>query len=109
MSPTSSELHDEIRELNLSYLVLAQRMLREDREAGMYRLGISVELAEVIEKLTLAQVVKLSASSILLCRFRFHDHAVLSALADKGARAPERTAAIHQAIVLAGQPVEGVA
>ncbi|MEX3556364.1 MAG: flagellar transcriptional regulator FlhD [Burkholderia gladioli] len=106
MTPTSSELHDEIRELNLSYLMLAQRMLREDREAGMYRLGISIELAEIIEKFAMAQVVKLSASTILLCRFRFRDHAVLAALTEKKGKVAEQTAAMHQAIVLAGQRVE---
>jgi flagellar transcriptional activator FlhD len=84
-------------------------MLREDRAEGMYRLGISVELAEVIENFTLAQVVKLSATPVLLCRLRFDDHAVLSALVDKRTSALERMAAIHQAIVLAGEPVEGMA
>jgi flagellar transcriptional activator FlhD len=106
MDLASSGLHSEIRELNLSYLLLAQRMLWEDREAGMYRLGFSAELADVIANLTMAQIVRLSASATVLCRFRFNDHAVLSALTDKGAKAPEQVTGIHHAVVLAGQPVE---
>ncbi|TKC90145.1 flagellar transcriptional regulator FlhD [Trinickia terrae] len=106
MGLASSELHDEVKELNLSYLMLAQRMLRDDKEAGMYRLGFSVEVADVVAKLTMAQILRLSTSATLLCRFRFNDHAVLSALADKRSKVPQQTAGIHQAIVLAGQTVE---
>ncbi len=32
---------DEIREANLTYLILAQRLLREDRAEAMFRLGVS--------------------------------------------------------------------
>ncbi|MFP3624382.1 flagellar transcriptional regulator FlhD, partial [Burkholderia sp. SIMBA_051] len=41
----SSETLDSIREINLSYIMLAQRMLREDKAVGMFRLGLSSELA----------------------------------------------------------------
>ena len=103
---TTSEMLNEIREVNLSYLLLAQRLLREDKPMGMFRMGISDQLADVIANLSLAQTVKLAASSQVLCRFRFDDHAVLSALADKG-----KTSAIaqaHSAILMASQPVEQV-
>jgi flagellar transcriptional activator FlhD len=106
MDLVSSGLHGEVRELNLSYLVLAQRMLREDRETGMYRLGLSVEVAAIVQELTMAQIVRLSSSATLLCRFRFNDHAMLSALTEKGAKLPEQMTGIHQAVVLAGQAVE---
>ncbi len=103
--PTASLL-GEVKDLNLSYLVLAQRMLREDRVAGMYRLGFSDEVASVIEKLTMAQIVRLSLSNQLLCRFRFDDRAILGALADKGR--PALVSHAHAAIVLAGQDAEGL-
>lgn len=38
---SNHDIPTEIRELNMSYLLLAQRMLREDRDTGMFRLGIS--------------------------------------------------------------------
>ncbi|MGF6569879.1 flagellar transcriptional activator FlhD [Paraburkholderia fungorum] len=100
----NSDMLSEIREVNLSYLLLAQRLLREDKPMGMFRMGISDQLADVLANLSLAQTVKLAASNQVLCRFRFDDHAVLSALADKGKSAA--VAQAHSAILMAGQPVE---
>lgn len=73
---------------------------------GMFRMGISQELADVLGNLTLAQTVKLAASNQMLCRFRFDDHALLSSLADKGRS--DVVAHAHSAILMAGQQVEGV-
>ena len=74
---------------------------------GMFRMGISDQLADVIANLSLAQTVKLAASSQVLCRFRFDDHAVLSALADKG-KTSSAVAQAHSAILMASQPVEQI-
>ena len=38
----------DIREANLSYLMLAQSLIRSDREQALYRLGISEESAAMI-------------------------------------------------------------
>ncbi|WP_413187903.1 flagellar transcriptional regulator FlhD [Paraburkholderia sacchari] len=97
----SSETLDSIREINLSYLMLAQRMLREDKPVGMFRLGLSSELADLLSGLSLAQIVKLAASDQLLCSFRFDDHVMLSALTQTSRHAD--VAATHTAILLAGQ------
>lgn len=105
-STVSSEMLTEIKEVNLSYLLLVQRLLREDKAMGMFRMGVSQEMADVLSNLTLAQTVKLSASNQILCRFRFDDHAFLSALADKGRSAA--TTLAHAAIVMAGQPAESL-
>jgi flagellar transcriptional activator FlhD len=102
----SSDMLNEIKEVNLSYLLLAQRLLRDDKPMGMFRMGISEQLADVLINLTLAQTVKLSASNQLLCRFRFDDHAILSSLADKGK--PTSVSQAHSAILMAGQPVEQI-
>ncbi|WP_153101589.1 flagellar transcriptional regulator FlhD [Paraburkholderia hayleyella] len=83
MSATN-EMLDEIREMNLSYLLLAQRLLREDKPAAMTRMGLAQPLAEVLLDLSLAQVAKLAASNQVLCRFRFDDHVILSSLAARG-------------------------
>ncbi|HZZ13810.1 MAG TPA: flagellar transcriptional regulator FlhD [Paraburkholderia sp.] len=100
---TTTEMLSEIRDVNLSYLLLAQRLLREDKPMGMFRMGISDQLADVLASLSLAQTVKLAASNQMLCRFRFDDHAVLSALAEKGRSSA--VAQAHSAILMAGQPV----
>ena len=100
----SSEMLAEIKEINLSYLLLAQRLLREDKGMGMFRMGIAEDIADMLANLTLAQVVKLAASNQILCRFRFDDRTFLSALADKGRGTA--TAQAHAAILMAGQPAE---
>ena len=43
-----SETLESIRVINLSYLSLAQRLLRADRAEGMARLGLSTQVADVI-------------------------------------------------------------
>jgi flagellar transcriptional activator FlhD len=100
----SSETLDSIREINLSYIMLAQRMLREDKPVGMFRLGLSSELADLLAGLSLAQIVKLASSDQLLCFFRFNDHSMLSALTHSAKNA--EVAQTHAAILLAGQPAE---
>ena len=38
---TTTQLHEGIRDINLSYLMLAQQMVRADKSAAVYRLGLS--------------------------------------------------------------------
>lgn len=100
----SSETADFIRDINLSYIMLAQRMLHEDKAIGMFRLGLSTEVADLLGGLSLAQCVKLASSDQLLCGFRFNEHAMLVALTQTVKSTD--VAATHAAILLAGQPVE---
>ncbi|MES2362338.1 MAG: flagellar transcriptional regulator FlhD [Pseudomonadota bacterium] len=95
---------NEIGDLNLAYLLLAQRLVREDLATAMFRLGLSRELADLLGNLSLSQIVKLAASSLLLCRFRFDDHPVLSALTSDGKNLALQQA--HAAILLSGQQIE---
>lgn len=81
---THSSTLSEIEEVNLSFLLLAQRLVREDRTMGMRRMGLSEPLADLLAGLSVAQTVRLAASNQVLCRFRFDDHAILSSLVDKG-------------------------
>lgn len=94
---------EEIKEVNLSYILLAQRLIRMDKTEAMYRLGISEQVAAILDGLTLAQTVKLATTNQLLCQFRFNDHTILSALGDKGR--VQSMMSTHAAIVMAGQPV----
>jgi flagellar transcriptional activator FlhD len=75
-----TEASASIREINLSYITLAQRLLQEDRPVGMRHLGLSDEIADILTGLSQPQVVKLAAADHLLCSFRFNDHAMLAAL-----------------------------
>lgn len=69
-----------IREMNLAYLLLIQRLLAEDKTTAMSALGVSPGVAEVLLALSLAELTRLASVSQILCSFRFHDHAFLSAL-----------------------------
>lgn len=69
-----------IHEMNLSYLLLIQRLLAEDKATGMSSLGVSSEVADLLMALSLKELVRLASVSQVLCSFRFHDHTVLSAL-----------------------------
>jgi len=70
----------DIKEVNLSYLLLAQRLLRENFAVGMFRLGCSQSVAQVLLDLSPAQLVKLAGSNTLICGFRLDDCKLLSAL-----------------------------
>jgi flagellar transcriptional activator FlhD len=103
----STQLLNEVREANLTYLMLAQHLLREDRETAMYRLGIGADVAELLEGLTAAQLSKLSVSSTLLCRFRCDDRMVLEALSGYGRQ--RILGESHAAILMSGQPAATMA
>ncbi|WP_423760089.1 flagellar transcriptional regulator FlhD [Burkholderia sp. NLJ2] len=64
------DIFDVIAEFNRAYLVLAQRMLRIDREEGKRQLGISDEIAASIVSLTLEQIDELATGGELVCEFR---------------------------------------
>ena len=94
----------EIGDLNLTYLLLAQRLVREDAASAMFRLGLSREVADLLGNLSLSQIVKLASSSLFLCRLRFDDQPILSALTQDGKSLPLQQA--HAAIVLSGQRID---
>ena len=106
-------LMTEIREANLSYLILAQRLIRADRAQALYRLGVSEDTAELIEALTPTQLMKVAGGSTLLCRMRFDDEIVWSLLADhgrKGEGSGEAASAsrLHASILMAGNLAEAI-
>jgi len=103
----SEQLTNEIREANLSYLMLAQSMLREDRATAMYRLGITEEVADMLEQLSPAQVVRMAGSTMLLFRFRFDDSLIVDMLSDYGKG--KLMAGTHAALLMAAQPAAGIA
>ena len=104
---TPEHILAEIREANLSYLMLAQTLIRTDREQALYRLGVSEETASMIGMLTPAQMMKIAAGNTLLCRFRMDDDIVWSLLTSHGkSAANEGTSRLHASILLAGRHQE---
>lgn len=89
----------EIKELNLAFLMLAQQMLRDDRETAMFRLGIGDEVADLIEGLSSTRLVRMATGQMLLPGFRFDDAMLAGLLAGEG-RDPA-SSSLHAAIVAA--------
>jgi flagellar transcriptional activator FlhD len=102
----NNAVQDEIRELNLAYLMLAQRMLNEDREGGMFRLGISAEAAELLVGLSSAQLLRMASSQMVLARFRFGDEFLTGLLAGRGR--DQASSSLHAAILATSAPVAGL-
>jgi len=98
---------EEIREVNLSYMLLAQQLLREDKIAAMYRLGINQDLADILERLSSSQLMKMAASNMLLCRLRFDDSLIAEMLSSHSR--DQAVSHSHATILMAGQPAEAVA
>jgi flagellar transcriptional activator FlhD len=104
---TADQILAEIREANLSYLMLAQSLIRTDREQALYRLGISEETAGLIDTLTPAQMMKIASGNTLLCRFRMDDDLVWNLLTSHGkAAANDGVGRLHASILMAGRHQE---
>ncbi|MGA7180197.1 MAG: flagellar transcriptional regulator FlhD [Thiobacillaceae bacterium] len=103
----SDELMAEIREINLSYLMLAQQMIRQDKTMAAFRLGIGQDVADLVGSLSPAQVLKLARSGMLLSRLRFDDDTVLDMLANY--TKDRSLAQSHAAILMAGQELAALA
>ena len=60
---TTEQLLDETREANPSYLFLAQHLIRKDCGEALYWLGISEDVAEILDGLTTAQILMPGAAA----------------------------------------------
>ena len=103
----ADQILNEIREANLSYLMLAQSLIRADREQALYRLGIGEESAALIALLTPAQMMKIASGNTLLCRFRMDDDLVWNLITSHGKTAANETVSrLHASILMAGRHQE---
>src|SRR3954463_5534645 len=103
----TTQILAEIREANLSYLMLAQSLIRSDRDQALYRLGVSEDTANMIGALTPAQMMKIASGNTLLCRFRMDDDLVWGLLTSHGKNAAnESVSRLHASILMAGRHQE---
>ena len=103
----TEQILSEIREANLSYLMLAQSLIRADREQALFRLGVSEETAAILEMLSPAQMLKIAAGNTLLCRMRVDDDLVWSLLTNHGkSAANDGVSSLHACILMAGRHQE---
>jgi flagellar transcriptional activator FlhD len=103
---TANDMMAEINDANLSYLMLAQQLIRADKAAAIFRLGISEEIATLIDGLSNAQILKLAKTNMMLARFRFDDSAILHMLTNYNK--DRALAHSHAAILMTGQAVEDI-
>jgi len=101
---TSTRLIEDIRDANLSYLLLAQQLIREDRAEAIVRLGISEGTADLLDQMTTAQVLKIASNNVLMCSLRFEDEYVWKLLGNE--KKDPQVAGLHAAILMAGKAAE---
>jgi flagellar transcriptional activator FlhD len=101
---TTDQMLEEIREANLTYLMLAQNMIRADKAEALYRLGISEPVADILETLSAGQILKIASSTMLMCRFRFDDSIVWGLLTSHSK--DRQVSGVHAAILMNGRSTE---
>ena len=101
------QLQEGIRDINLTYLMLAQQMIKQDKSAAIFRLGLNQELVELIGGLTPAQIIKMASCNMLLCSFRFDENILLNMVTDYSKS--RMMAQMHAAILMSTQSIEETA
>jgi flagellar transcriptional activator FlhD len=110
MNMTNEQIADEIKDANLSYLMLAQTLIRRDKADALFRLGISEESADLIATLSPSQVIKVASSPMLLCRFRVDDEMVWGLLTNhsSGRINNDETSKLHASILMSSRFAEAI-
>ena len=106
---TNEQLLAEIREANLTYLMLAQNLIRQDKAEAVFRLGLGEEAADILAALSTGQVLKLASRNTLLCSFRVDDELVWSLLTSHNTPnkvGNEATNTLHVNILMASRVAE---
>jgi flagellar transcriptional activator FlhD len=103
---TNPAVLEEIRQANLSYLMLAQRLIRADRTHALFRLGLSETSADLIGMLSPAQVMRLANSQQMLCNMRVDDDLVWALLINHGKTTCDNVTRLHANILMAGRHEE---
>ena len=103
-----ADTHNDIKEVNLSYLMLAQNLIRQDKAEALFRLGMSEESADMVATLSPAQILKIASGNMLLCRFRMDDEIVWNLLTNHSATKVDNdaTTRLHASILMAGRFAE---
>jgi flagellar transcriptional activator FlhD len=102
----TEQITNDIRELNLSYLMLAQGMIRADKAQAAFRLGLAEDVCDLVAQLSPQQVVRAASRNQLLCAMRFPDEMVWGLLTDRHApaQAADSTATrLHASVLMAGR------
>lgn len=100
----ANQIPNQIRDLNLSFLMLAQAAVRTDKAEALYRLGMSEHVADLISQLSPQQLLRVAARNQSICSLRFDDELIWGLLSD-GHAPREHTAAnadrLHASVLMA--------
>ncbi len=102
----ATNLVKHIYDINLSYLLLAQQLIDQDKSSAMFRLGIDELMANKLAELTLPGLVKLAETNQLICKLRFIDYTVIQRLT-RESRVDDMQQ-IHTGIMLASELLQSV-
>lgn len=95
---SETDFLSEIRRLNISYMLLVQKLITADPSMAEQMLNIDRETAEVLAAASCEDMATLSQSNQLLCQFALNDsqkiQSILQAGADDGLRG------LHASIVM---------
>jgi len=107
---TNEQMLTAIQEANMTYLMLAQNLIRQDRPEALFRLGMSEDAAELISTLSPAQILKIASGNMLLCRFRVDDDIVWNLLTNHTTSKVDNdaTTKLHASILMAGRFAEAM-
>ncbi|MCO6544797.1 MAG: flagellar transcriptional regulator FlhD [Gilliamella sp.] len=72
-----------IHHLNLSTLLLSQKMIEKDKVMAMYRLGIDEETADILSRLNTSQMLILSETNQLSFQLRFENAEMMKKLTEE--------------------------
>jgi flagellar transcriptional activator FlhD len=105
---TNDQILTAIREANLTYLMLAQNLIRQDKAEALFRLGMSEDAADLISALSPAQIMKIASGNMLLCRFRIDDDIVWNLLTNHSVNKVDNdaTTKLHASILMSGRFAE---
>lgn len=70
MDKRHADIETQIWHLNLSYLLLAQRILNHCESSALFRLGMDNDTGEKLRQLSLPELVRLSERPELITVFR---------------------------------------
>ncbi|MDQ0431073.1 flagellar transcriptional activator FlhD [Pantoea agglomerans] len=102
----SNEYLQDIHDINLSYLLLAQRLIRQDKFAAGFRLGLTEATLDNLKELSLPQLMKLAFTNQLICRLRVDNEVVIENLT-KDSRI-EALQQVHTGIILSTELLNAI-
>ena len=101
----TEHLLEDVQNVNLSYLLLMQRLINTDRELAMFRLKIDADMADLLSTIPVPELAKLAQCNQLLCHFSLGNADQLYSLVN--ASKDDDMRRVHAAIMLSSQDDDG--